>query len=1678
MRLRLLKTLGGPGKRFLNDTKQLKYVLCPVVAQSASEQQRFYDLFDRFHKDFLLKDIEIPEETPKIPFWKKIPDWVKWVFVSLPILLLTLYGINQLMKPAVVHPPGGIRHVAGSAIGDTAVFKNLAQPEDSLYSFNWALVDDQSGKIEQDANTFHWQFIIPDPGLNFNKTIRLISQNEETERLDTFSVPLVIQCKTPPIIAARNLPKDGESGKPLDFEVILAGNDSLKVEWDFGDGTPITTGQKVTHTFNKDGNYAVELIVKDENASGFCQRFESFQVSIGKEKAYLALKTLKADTMEPMASFSWATWTFMFLLAMAIVYYWVRWFARKAPIEEQEEKDPSEIPDHFKNSDKAPYLIPYRSQNAFIQVDQQLFRFADTMRSRQEGLRRSLDIPASVMATINGGGFPRLLEKRDTQPTEYLFLIDEQSMQSHQARLFEYLITFLKEKDVLLETFYYNTDFNRFWNKYNPKGLDAVMLPRLFPDHRLVVMGNGHGLIDAFGQDSQHLRNHTAELLKRWKDRLLISPLPPESWTWKEAAIHNLFPVFPADVLGLGQAMSYIESGKAEDEHQPDFETWKSWLLADREEADVNRRRWHRLKAYKEFLKGQPDVYKWLCALAVCPQPNWETTIAIGKALKPEGVEVTFDKLLLMARVPFLQTGILPGRLRIEMLNEINETTERLAREAIREELEAIKTQIKDGHANFELQSQLAVQRFSLHPDKMENKADIRYLLENGLLDKRQLTELEKAIQRHTFSAPEEETQQNFFTKSAPIVPSLDEFLEETPPPPAEKPFLTPDFIKAMVSTIIFILLFFTIWNLDGTDRLYQMAFGQEKTLKTVGNENELQNLYHFVQEVLPVDSAKILNNNSVSIYNNLLKREIQKEINGDTSFLTGMLPTVDRGFDRALTYNPEYELARTNKGKLWYNIGAELYNGLLAANQLSQDKIERFHSYFKNAIPYDTVILDALHGKGLLHYYEGKPDSAFVHYHQIMTESDSTYFDTLSAYPDLEYLLYKDSLAIQVDNETPQGPNRIGLVLACFDATTRKPVNGVSIDFFEVLPSGRTSLLRKETNQLGNDFFFFGDAGKNYSINATKSGYNLAYQTFNNINEVDANSQFTVFLTPATRAPLSQNPVVYFDYQQPQNAPANQTYTAYEQLFEDYAARRQDYFVALSKGLNAEEQNTMRALVSQFFEQDVLGGKDQLADFFNTIKTKLEQGNNLSLRLEGYDDPVGTGDESEQLTNTRIDYIKNMLSAFEGGILVPYLNDQLQVQTIAFGESRASNDISDNINDPRNSIYEMGPMMARKVELILTDHGPGVSPNQPVDSLFRAYVNIIEDKLAVDRREIIPSANFTRDLGTDELDIVEIVIEVEGQFNINLQDDEVLKAVTVGDLYELIQSAVNTTIPDSDGDGVPDNKDECPFTAPRETVDEKGCSQNDYNNSSSVEQAPPSFKEPEMVFVNGGSFQMGCQDSKPDGITCYVDSKPVHNVQLDDFYIGKYEVTQEQWLALMGTNPSKFNNCPRCPVENVSWDDVQEFIAKLNERTSSERRYRLPTEAEWEYAARGGQKGIEDNFIYSGGNDLNTLGWYRSNSFSSGRNTNNVGTKNPNQIGIYDMSGNVFEWCSDWYGEEYYNNSPETNPQGPGNGVRRVLRGGAWNSYEFDCYTFWRHSGLPDRGGEIRGFRLAQSSR
>jgi len=224
-----------------------------------------------------------------------------------------------------------------------------------------------------------------------------------------------------------------------------------------------------------------------------------------------------------------------------------------------------------------------------------------------------------------------------------------------------------------------------------------------------------------------------------------------------------------------------------------------------------------------------------------------------------------------------------------------------------------------------------------------------------------------------------------------------------------------------------------------------------------------------------------------------------------------------------------------------------------------------------------------------------------------------------------------------------------------------------------------------------------------------------------------------------------------------------------------------------------------------------------------------------------------------------------------------------------------------------------------------------------------------------------------------------------------------------------------------------------------------------------------------EMVLIPAGEFLMGSPDSDKDAEN---DEKPQHRVRITQpFHLGKYLVTQEQWEAVMGNNTSRFKG-PKNPVEMVSWRDCQQFLDKLNAKPGSGGgKFQLPSEAQWEYACRAGS-----TTRYCFGDNESRSGEYAWDGANSGKRTHPVGEKKPNAWGLYDMHGNVWEWCQDWYDYRYYVISPVDDPTGPSGGGERVFRGGCWGDYIWHCRSAHRLGDWPGAQRLNIGFRVARA--
>lgn len=1560
----------------------MTYLLAPVVAHSKAEQERFYTIFEQYYAELLAQATEADKAEDKLLWLKKIRAWVyKWWW-TLPVLVgvlaLGYWIITHWPKP---EPKGVSIGYSVSAIpvrvGDTAHFTLTTRNIDTTNArIRWQLLDKKSGQVEAEKiGTKSWH--IPFDTLQGNHAKAVAVEVHEKRRDSTFRYQgdLTIECTNPPQLGGLNLPANLPPGESFTFDPnVTDETPGLQFRWDFGDNQS-STERSPRHSYLKEGYYTVILDVTRTGQSGFCTTTTSAGLQVGEEQVVLPYYDLQYDAVQTRATFGWLPWLLVFALGAATFYYIFRWAKTQAPKKPEPEKP--ETPKPLSSSaDRPPYEIPFRPLNSLIRNLGGQFRLADALRRRQEGLRQEVDVPKTLNATIDSGGFPTLRFRSTTRPVDYLFLVDEQNETSHQGRLLRHLVKVLHDQDVQAEVFYYRTEFFHFWNNQYPQGITLEQISRLCPEHRLVVFGDAHALLDPYAQGTQMLRHEAVADLQRWKQRLLLSPRPPQSWDYREAGIHSLLPIFPTDLAGQMAAANFIDNGMAPEDLPSAFSAWRDRLAGARSEPDVNRR-WRSANDHAEYLGYGSDLYRWFCALALYPTPTWEITLAIGAALD---IPLNADNLLILSRIPSLQEGKINPRLRKELLADLQLYDQEIAREAIADELEASLAEATPGFAHRSLQSNLAVQRFALSPFSAESQTLVKSLMAQGWFNRlqiedlggvavRELAPIERSnratkggyAQQQTYQQREEAPYEASYSEESaaqinmpdfregdmPLVAdenTLRQFLErynesepqqETMPPPEPQPkpkTINREFWRMVACAAGVLVVVFSMISLDSTSRLHRWAYGEDPRARIYDPKVKMRS-NPLVREAILVDSAAILNNQAVQLYREQAFAELQKMGNGSsttpqtnaTPQTYAYPPQVRQLLERALKTDQTHLSAALNLARLDYNIGTTMYRAARNGSRMQN------------------------------------PDSLALNVFDEMGKS-STYFE-------------KD--------QVPEGDRR---AFARLDLAG-KHAQGVIY----------------------------------YLINTTQDPV-LAEQVYQNL--LSAGFFDTTSIRPNLATLLQKEPSRIYDI-----FPGTDTDNSLQVQVNYYVNPNRDPSLRLR--LIAVERKSGNSNTTAYVLRQELPAKSRDNTERLTLKTSLSR----------------PGDQRR--------------------------TDSLRVELFRINPNPRANDVVAKLTIPYRKTW--GSSAAPP------DGGQQVQMNGNVVDAFTGKPLSVKATVQWnwqyrDGRKIAGQAS-TQDryiIRGDLSRVSGLEVQITGQGY-----RPYTRNFTLAELQRMNEQLPEVKLEPLDQQNI-----------------DKRQQQQEPNYRENSKWYDPSL--PEMVRVNGGTFTMGCIDGQD--ADCSPSEKPTHEVRLSDYFIGKYEVTNAEFAIFLNDvkdNPTRALYYPseaidenrwglqkiagnetlqwapakgyeRYPVINVSWNWAKAYCDWLTRKTTGQQ-YRLPTEAEWEYAARGGQNVAKKRFLFAGSDQLGNVAWFLDNA----RGTNAVGQKSPNQLGIYDMSGNVYEWCQDWYAS--YAAGNQTNPTGPASGREKVMRGGSFGMVQETLYVSDREQNFPNLSNQNLGFRVVR---
>lgn len=994
-RVRAFRVVSGATPDILEQPTRLRYLLAPVIVRSAAEQERFYQVFDHYWED-----LQQPLET-EAP--AGLSPW--WALLLVPVLVGIFFG---LLRP-VPAPPDPLQAAfrwessrEPLRPGDTLRLFNetVIRGDSAAYDSRWEWIDRATGQVEiTDTLNWHTTLIIPPVrDTFFEKQVRLQvtrrpGKADPAAEESALTGAFIIHCLTPPLAENIDAPRQAPVNESIAFSV--AGDSGpWTYRWDFGDDSSPASGRSVRHVFRSEGSYQVRLVITDTTADGLCRQELTHPVNVGLQRAFLQPLPLQRDQQEIVAGFTRPWRWLLAVLALGTLLLFVRYVVEIMRAMREQKPPPDPLARRFAATDRAPYFIPFQRQDDRIAIAGQELALADALRLRQAGHRSFIDVPATLEATIDRAGFPEVRYGYLSQPTDYLLLIDEQHQLSHLGHLFGHLARLLHEQDVHLEMFYYRTHFNRFWNGAHPQGLSLELLRRQYPGYRLLVLGDGHDLLDPHTSGKPSLRDAYVTQLQQWPMRLLLTPLAPVSWTYREKVLTQVFELFAADIDGLAAAAQSIEM-QGMPLSPADFPAYRERQVRLRNDNDTTYQHWRRWKDYENYLSPYaPALTTWLRALAVYPSPTWEVTVAIGRALQPEGVEVTYDNLLRLARIPALQEGKFPERVRQEMLAGLHPAVAARARRAVQQELEAVKNATLQGHAARELETELAVQQFALDPDDAEARKALRYLMEHDLLLPTRERELETALRTHDRQrqAATKMSYQSSVAEDEPEV-RLRDFLQQDSPPAEDEGTRLPVFNRWFWLTLLTAVLFtgalIMTNNLDGTARLQELAYRQPPSAMLLR-----QGL--LIREFYDRDSAVALNNLAVDLYGNvdadsLVRRQLMQAIDyrrGETGPDT-------------LSDALAYPLAAANLSRLYYNQALLPYERYLYG-QGDSATLATMELLLQRAAISDSTRHLVDHARGLLNFYRGRAAEARRYYDRI----DSVFFDTLSVVPNLRTLL------------------------------------------------------------------------------------------------------------------------------------------------------------------------------------------------------------------------------------------------------------------------------------------------------------------------------------------------------------------------------------------------------------------------------------------------------------------------------------------------------------------------------------------------------------------------------------------------------------------------------------------------------------------------------------------------
>ncbi len=941
----LREVLHERGADYVGRFGDLKYLLAPYLVKSGGEQRRFYRLWEEWLEE-LEAEAALPDKhgTPESEKANLLPRerpwhyrWRRWILAL--VLLPLLFGIGLslqqhfLVKDVEEKIRVGFEAPVGQIWreGDTVFFENwyahpFSRTDDSI-RYEWIVTDARLRDTLHATADMNLTYVLP-PGSGRELRVKLTGYGKRVDADNqTFVYSGTVQCGYPPALADLRLPvRNIQVGQLVNYAVTP--EKDVNYEWDFGGET--RAGPQVQYVFKAEGSVPVTLRASRAGDPDNCFALVTQQASIGHDRAVFPPIQLRRDP--PVELRRLKGWVYLMgliplLLSIPLWRQWRRRRRKKTLVNKTEEQLAEEYPIH----DAGPYNVPYVNRNGQISVPADFYRIADQLRMRESGLRRVFDERATVEATIREGGFPAWRDRAVKRPADFLLLLEHHDEFHQQQQLLERLAIFLIDREANLTVYYHNGHFDHFWNAEQPAGINPTLLAARYRESRLLIAGDAHGLVDPYESARPRLLADRVRWLQKFHKRALLTTEPVADWSFQEVLLHEQLPVYPMTTAGIRDGVRALN--EVEDYDAGSYPRWETRQARQYPEPAYRYRQWRTVGDHRDYLAADPELFRWLCGLAVSSTTDWNLTIATGRAL---GVTVTHDRLLILSRIPWLARNAWDHDLRLALLAELSNEDRTLARNAVVEELTAVQGLVVNSFAKTEWTANHAVQLFCLQPGIPAHKQRIRDLRQSGWLSTDQLNEMNRSVTGTTGSGADGKHEE------------LSEWLDNEP----KGAWITTDLLSAVFLCFLTGLCLFSALTFEASDRILDGPLP-----------------FYEYAEVLP-DLGRDYLNRAVSTWEGEpLREELQngdEPRGGQSDSLRELVRSL---LDTAILIREEnYPLARKNQLLLDY----EKYR--LPLNEYAYDRID----YEGVQDSFVLGLSRELYGSGLVLLEDGLADAPF----------------------------------------------------------------------------------------------------------------------------------------------------------------------------------------------------------------------------------------------------------------------------------------------------------------------------------------------------------------------------------------------------------------------------------------------------------------------------------------------------------------------------------------------------------------------------------------------------------------------------------------------------------------------------------------------------------------------------